>query len=226
MPRVPFYKEMDQLWPGGPKYLPREGVFPLSSDSAWLGAFVRLTGVRRVCDLGCGGGVLGLQLLGRKPELAVSALDILPEAAAAAAANAALNGFSMSVVCGDLRDWRRFFGPGSFDLVVSNPPYHSADGPSAAGSRGVARQESCTPAELCEAASGLLKQRGRFCLVYPPQRLPELLIAMASAELEPKRLQFVQKNGKTAPCAALLEGIRGGGKGLAVLPPLLTEEEA
>ena len=218
--------EMDRLWPGGPKYLPREGVFPLSSDSAWLGDFVRLRGVRRVCDLGCGGGVLGLQLLGRRPELEVSALDILPEAAAAAEENAALNGFAMHVICGDLRDWKRFFRSGSFDLVVSNPPYHPADGPAARGSRGTARQESCTPRELCEAAAGLLRQRGRFCLVYPPERLAELICAMEAAGVAPKRLRLVQKNAKTAPCAALLEGVRGGGKGLAVLPPLLTEEEA
>ena len=217
---------MDRLWPDGPKYLSREGVFPLSSDSAWLGAFVRLTGVRRVCDLGCGGGVLGLQLLGRKPELEVSALDILPEAAAAAEENAALNGFPMSVVCGDLRDWRQYFRPGSFDLAVSNPPYHPADGPAAAGNRGIARQESCTPGELCEAAAGLVRQRGRFCLVYPPRRLPELISAMEAAGLAPKRLRLVHKNAKTAPCAALLEGVKGGGKGLAVLPPLLTEEDA
>ena len=218
--------EMDRLWPGGPKYLPREGVFPLSSDSAWLEDFVRLRGVRRVCDLGCGGGVLGLQLLGRRPELEVSAVDILPEAAAAAEDNAALNDFAMSVVCGDLRDWRRYFRPGSFDLVVSNPPYYPADGPAAAGSRGIARRESCTPGELCEAAAGLLRQRGRFCLVYPPRRLAELICAMEAAGLAPKRLRLVHQNAKTAPCAALLEGVKGGGKGLAVLPPLLTEEEA
>ncbi len=215
----------DQLWPGGPLYRRFEGVFPLSSDTAWLGDFVRLGRVETVCDLGCGGGALSLQLLGRKPGLRVSAVDLLPAAAEAARYNAALNGFDMDVRCGDLRDWRAFFRPGSFDLVVSNPPYWERSGGVAGGSRGLARQESCDPEELCLAAAGLTRQRGRFCLVYPPERLGELICAMTAAGLEPKRLRLVHKDAAAAPCAALLEGVRGGGKGLSVLPPLFTEGE-
>lgn len=214
----------DRLWPGGPLYRQYEAVFPLSSDTAWLGDFVRLAGVESVCDLGCGGGALSLQLLGRKPGLRVSAIDIQPAAAAAARENAALNGFSAEVVCGDLRDSGSFFRPGSFDLVVSNPPYYPRSGGVAAGARGMARQESCTPAELCAAAARLLRQRGRFCLVYPPERLSELLCAMTAAGVEPKRLRMVQKNIGAAPCALLIEGVRGGGRGLQILPPLLTED--
>ncbi|MBR2717462.1 MAG: methyltransferase [Oscillospiraceae bacterium] len=215
----------DRLWPGGPEYRQFEGVFPLSSDTGWLGAFVRLNGVKTVCDLGCGGGALSLQLLGRRPALSVSALDVLPEAVAAAEFNAALNGFSLRAVCADLRDWRRHFRPGSFDLAVSNPPYWPRSGGVASGSRGVARQESCSPSELCAAAAGLVRPRGKFCLVYPPERLGELICAMTEAGLEPKRLRLVHKDASSPPCAALLEGVLGGGKGLEILPPLFTEEE-
>ena len=98
-------QEIDCLWPGGPKYRQFPGVFPLSSDTAWLGAFVRLAGVETVCDLGCGGGALGLQLWGRKPDLRISGLELLPQAAEAARVNAALNGCEMEVICADLRDW-------------------------------------------------------------------------------------------------------------------------
>ena len=216
---------LDRLWPQGPLYRQFDGVFPLSSDTAWLGDFVRLGRAKTVCDLGCGGGALSLQLLGRKSTLRVSALDILPEAAEAAKYNFALNSFEAEVRCGDLRDWRSFFSPESFDLVVSNPPYWKPESPAAAGSRGVARRESCTPAELCRAASGLLRQRGKFCLVYPPERLAELINAMTEAGLEPKRLRLVHKDAASEPCAALLEGVKGGGKGLQVLPPLLSGEE-
>ena len=232
MPRVSDFSTIpvmeagtDRLWPGGPEYRQFEGVFPLSSDTGWLGAFVRLNGVKTVCDLGCGGGALSLQLLGRRPALSVSALDVLPEAVAAAEFNAALNGFSLRAVCADLRDWRRHFRPGSFDLAVSNPPYWPRSGGVASGSRGVARQESCTPEELCAAAAGLLRERGRFCLTWPPERLPELICSMAAAGMEPKRLRFVHKDGASPPCAVLAEAVRGGGKGLAVLPPLLLDRE-
>ncbi len=217
--------DLDRLWPGGPLYRRFEGVFPLSSDTAWLGDFVRLGRVKTVCDLGCGGGALSLQLLGRRPSLEVSAIDILPEAAEAAKYNAALNGFAVNVRCGDLRDWSSFFPPGHFDLVVSNPPYRPESSPAAAGSRGIARRESCTPGELCLAAAGLLHPRGRFCLVYPPDRLGELICAMSGANLEPKRLRLVHKDAHSVPCAVLIEGVRNGGKGMEVLPPMLTGEE-
>ena len=215
----------DELWPGGPKYIQREGVFPLSSDTAWLGEFVRLGGVKSACDLGCGGLALGLQLLGRRPTISLSAIDILPEAAEAARINAELNGFSPEIVCGDLRDASRYFRAGSFDLVVSNPPYYPVSGGIAPGVRGVARQESCTPEELCRAAASLLRERGRFALVYPPERLSEMMTAMTESRLEPKRLRLVHKDEGSVPCAALLEGVRGGGKGLSVLPPLLLKKE-
>lgn len=214
---------IDCLWPGGPHYRQFPGVFPLSSDTAWLGAFVRLAGVETVCDLGCGGGALSLQLWGRKPSLRISGLEILPQAAEAARMNAALNGCEMEVVCDDLRAWRAHFRPGGFDLVVSNPPYFPRSGGVAPGSRGTARQESCPPEELCAAAAGLVRVRGRVCLVYPPERLSELMCAMTGAGLEPKRLRLVHKDAQTPPSAALVEGVRGGGKGLQVLPPLLLD---
>ena len=185
---------------------------------------MRLSGVRRFCDLGCGGGALSLQLLGRKPSLQAAGMDILPEAVGATEENLRLNGMTGEYHIGDLREWRSFFQPGSFDLVATNPPYYPSSGGIAAGERGMARTESCTPRELCDAAAGLLHEGGRFCVVYPPFRLSELLTAMSAAGLEPKRLQFIMKNTKTEPCAILAEGIRGGGIGLRILPPILTEE--
>ncbi len=218
--------EPDRLWDNGPLYRQAPDVFPLSSDTAWLGAFVRLGSVRRFCDLGCGGGALSLQLLGRKGSLEACGMDISSAAVDAALENLGLNGFSGSYYCGDLRGWRDHFRPGSFDLVCTNPPYFPETGKRASGARGAARTESCTLAELCEAASALLHEGGRFCIVYQPERLSELLCAMTEAKLEPKRLQLVMKDMKSEPSALLAEGIKGGGKGLRIQPPILTSEVA
>ena len=40
-----------------------------------------------------------------------------------------------------------------------------------------------------------------------------------------KIVRLVHKDAASEPCAALLEGVKGGGKGLQVLPPLLSGEE-
>ena len=217
-------KEPEELWPGGPRYIQEPGLFPLSSDTAWLGDFLRFGGVRSALDMGCGGGALSLQILGRRPDIRVTALDILPEAAERTRRNGLLNGWEIAALCGDLRDSRSLFSPGSFDLAAGNLPYWPASDPPAAGRRDLFRRESCSPEEICRAAAWVLRPGGRLSLVYPPERLSELMVQMTGAGLEPKRLRLVQKPGKP-PCAALVEGIKGAKRGLSVEPVLLTGGE-
>ena len=53
------------------------------------------------------------------------------------------------------------------------------------------------------------------------ERLAELFAALQAHGMEPKRLQLVQHGPDKAPSAALLEAVRQGRPGLAVLPTLL-----
>ena len=57
--------------------------------------------------------------------------------------------------------------------------------------------------------------------MYRPERLAELFAALQAHGLEPKRLQLVQHGPDKAPSAALVEAVRQGRPGLAVLPTLL-----
>lgn len=220
--------DYDVLWPGGPKYIQEKGVFPLGSDSAWLGSFINLSGVRSFCDLGCGGGALSFNIMGRKNALIGSGIDISEQAVGLCEKNAALNGFEYTAVCGDIRDIREYFRAGSFDLVVSNPPYFpegsgkKADEPQ----RAAARQEgACTLNDICAAAAYLCRWGGRFAIVYRPERLSELFCAMSASGIEPKRLRFVLKDPASAPTVCLAEGRRGGAPGLSVEAPLYIGKE-
>ena len=215
----------EELWPGGPRYIQEPGLFPLSSDTAWLGDFLRFGGVKRALDLGCGCGALALQMLGRRPELQVTGVDILPRAAERTRLNGVLNGWEIDTVCGDIRELDRLFPPESFDLAAGNLPYFPAGSPGSADpERDLSRRESCPPEELCPAAARVLRTGGRLALVYPPERLTDLLTAMRAAGLEPKRLRLVQKREKP-PCAVLLEGRKGAKPGLEIEPILLVGEE-
>lgn len=215
----------EQLWPDGPFFEAAPAVFPLCSDTVWLGSFVRLRRSLHACDLCCGGGALGLWLLGREPSLRLTGIDASPEAIACFQRNLQRNGMNATLYCADLRACSELLPRGSFDLVTANPPYYPRSGGIAEGSRGDARQESCTVGELCAAAAWLTRQRGRFCLCYPPERLSELFCALTAAGLEPKRLRLVMRSAHSRPCTALVEAVRGGGTGLEIEAPLLTEEE-
>lgn len=76
---------------------------------------------KRVIDLGTGSGIIALSLARLFPSVEVFATDISPEALVVAQSNAVAQGLEARVSFLE-SDW--FSGmDGTFDLVVSNPPY-------------------------------------------------------------------------------------------------------
>jgi release factor glutamine methyltransferase len=80
---------------------------------------------RSVVDVGTGSGCIAVALAKELPGLEVYAIDISPAALAVARRNAERHGVDERVqfIVGDLLDRR----PSPVDLIVSNPPYVSAD---------------------------------------------------------------------------------------------------
>lgn len=82
-----------------------------------------------IVDLGCGDGVVGLQLARLHPDASVVLVDESLLAIASARETFALNGvdaarFEVADVLGDL-EGGEVVGSGSVDLVVVNPPFHA-----------------------------------------------------------------------------------------------------
>lgn len=193
----------------------RPGVFPLGSDTLALGRFATVRKGWRVCDLGTGSGVLLLLLAARESQLELFGLDQNPEAVALAQDNLGHNNLEGEIWTGS---WSQTpFPPGSFDLVVSNPPYYA---PGSGKDGGPARMEREELDALCRAAARLLRNGGRFALSFPTQRMVDLLEAMRRWDLEPKRLKLLSHTPTKPPYALLAEGVRQGRPGLQVLPCL------
>lgn len=207
---------MSKLEQLGPYQLEqRPGVFPLGSDALALGRFATVRKGWRVCDLGTGSGVLLLLLATREPQLELFGLDQDPDAAVLAQDNLGRNGLEGQIWTGS---WSQApFSPGSFDLVVSNPPYYA---PGSGKDGGPARMEREELDTLCRAASRLLRNGGRFALSFPTQRMADLLEVMRRWDLEPKRLKLLSHTPTKPPYALLVEGVRQGKPGLQVLPCL------
>ena len=207
---------MSKLEQLGPYQLEqRPGVFPLGSDALALGGFATVRKGWRVCDLGTGSGVLLLLLAAREPQLELFALDQDQAAADLAEHNLQHNGLEGQIWTGS---WSQApFSPGSFDLVVSNPPYYA---PGSGKDGGPARMEREELDTLCRAASRLLRNGGRFALSFPTQRMADLFEVMRRWDLEPKRLKLLSHTPTKPPYALLVEGVRQGKPGLQVLPCL------
>lgn len=216
----------EALRPGGLRFVYGNGQHPPGLDSFLLASLPRLKPGWKVCDLGCGTGLLGLLLLQRQRALAVTGLDIQPEAVRLGKLAAAENRMEDRLFF-RLEDLRETALPAeSFDLAVCNPPYFPPSaGPLPKGeARRTARtEEACTLEDVCRAAGRLLRWGGAFCLVHKPERLTDLLCALRGEGLEPKRLRLVSLRPERAPSLLLLEARRGGKPGLAVEKPLILE---
>lgn len=186
----------------------------LGTDSLLLSRFATLRRGDRVLDLGCGVGVLGILLGSRERSLTLDGVELNPAAAELARRNLEENGLPGTIVTGDLRE-RSVFSQGHYDLIVSNPPYFPTGvGPAASRRSAQARSEgSCTLEELCAAAAPRLKTGGRFALVHRSERLTDLLCALRSQQLEPKRLRLVQARPDKPPKLVLVEAVRQGKPG-------------
>ena len=193
-----------------------DGVFPLGQDALALGNFAPLKPGWRVCDLGTGSGVLLLLLAGRQTNLTLFGVEYDPLAAQTARENLERNGLSGQILPEDLRQLS--LPAGTFDLVVSNPPYFSVGSGVSAGPE--RSEEQCTLEELCTCAGRLLRNGGRFSLCHRPERLTDLLCSLRAKRLEPKRLELVAHDRFHPPSLVLVESIKQGRPGLKITTSL------
>ena len=211
------------LKPDGYRFVWDDELFRPGTDSFLLSSMPRLKRGLRVCDLGSGAGLLGVLLLQREPSLTVTGLERLPAAVELADRCAALNGLSDRLIshCMDLRDAPARFPTGSFDLVISNPPYYQGVPPSGPARRAARHESSCAFPEIAQAAAYLLRWGGAFCFVHKPERLTDVLCELRATRCEPKRLRFVHAAPDAPPSLILIEGRRGGNPGLIIERPLI-----
>lgn len=203
-------------------YQHRDG-YRFSMDSVLLYAFMDLERAKRIADLGAGSGVVGLLLAKKYPFSSVTLVELQEGLHELSKKNIRLNGLEdrVEAVRADIRGFAG--GVGEFDLVVSNPPFRrTGTGRLSPGDeRARARHEiELTLGELLKTASGLLRNRGRFSIVYHPERLVELIDSLRAAGLEPKRLRFVHGNVRSEAKMTLLDSVKGGKGGLKVEKPL------
>ena len=216
----------EELLPGALKILQSEAGYRYSIDPFLLAAFVSLPAGAKVVDLGSGSGVISLLMSQKDPLAKVVGLELQDTMVERSRRSVALNSLQdrVEIVQGDVRDLPASLMPGSFDVVVSNPPYRSAvSGRLASGDeRSRARHELAGGlVDFLTAANILLKPGGRFFIVYLAERLPELMAEMRCLKLEPKRLRMVSSREGDEARLILVEGRKNARPGMKVESPLV-----
>ena len=203
----------------------------VNMDTILLASWVKkVRGNAKFLEAGCAVGAVSLLLaLKFTRNFNITGLDIQSELVKIAKINATKNNLDSRVnfVAGDLRD-KNIFPRESFDGLVINPPYSSinAGRESNNSSRSAARLEiSCTPDDVGEAASRLLKSRGRLFAVFTSSRLDIFINSMMKYKITPKRLKIVYPKINSNSGIFLIECVKNGGEGLILMPPLIIRDE-
>jgi len=205
--------------------------YRFSIDAYLLSDFAAAFSGGRVLDLGTGSGVL-LLLLSRMGSFMSTGIgvEIQPALHDFARRNFTENGMEgrLAAVLGDFRLPLPGVSPGTFDLVVSNPPYRRVG----EGRRNpdpqkdIARHEvACSLPELFRAAAGYLSPKGRFCATGIPRRLPEMLSCAETEGIHPQALRFIHPYAGSPANLLLFAGGRRRVPEFRVLPPLVVYAE-
>ena len=201
--------------------------YRFSIVSILLAAFTWLKKKERIADLGTGVGIIPLLLAMRNEGIEqIVGIELQEKLAGVALQNVSMNGLDdiIRVYNEDIRSINGALLPAEFDVVVSNPPYYrvSSGRINPSLQKAIARHEvSCTLDDVLRATSYLLKESGRFFIVFPASRTITLLHRLRSFALEPKRLRWVHSYQGEQAKFILAEAHKGGKEEVEVLPPLM-----
>lgn len=218
-------ERLDDIGFGKLSVIQKPTEFCYGIDAVLLADFARLKNGYRAVDLGTGTGVIPLILSHKTKTAELWGVEIQETSFERAARSVAFNGLSerIHLLHGDVNNAVAVLGAGTFDAVISNPPYNgNGDGlQNENEAKRVARHETtATLDDFMAAAEGLLRDRGNFYLIHRPTRLVDIFFLARKHQLEPKEMQFVAPDRNRKPNMVLVHCVKNGGPELTILDPL------
>ena len=223
-------ERIDDLQRNGYRIIQKKKGFCFGMDAVLLSGFAQVKEGEAAVDLGTGTGIIPILLEAKTKGKHFTGLEIQEEVAEMAGRSVRLNQLEnrVDIVRGDIKEASRLFGKASFDVVTSNPPYmndnHGLKNPELP--KAIARHEVfCALDDVCREASLLLKSGGRFYMVHRPHRLAEIITALKTYKLEPKRMKLVHPFVDKEANMVLIEAVRGGRSMMKVEAPIIVYRE-
>ena len=223
-------ERLDDLQVNGYEIIQHPGKFCFGMDAVLLSNFVRVKKGESVLDLGTGTGIIPILLTAKTEGERFVGLEIQEESADMARRSVAHNRLEdkVEIVNGDIKEAANIFGPASFDVITTNPPYMIGQHgiANASDTKAIARHEVlCTLDDILRESARVLKPGGRFYMVHRPFRLAEILSKMVGVGIEPKRMRMVHPFIDKEPNMVLIEGKRGGNSRMTVERPLIVYKD-
>ena len=198
-------------------------------DSLLLADFCRVNAWDRILEPGAGTGVVSLLLAKKNPRSNLVAIERQTALARVCRINIAQNGLEdrITLLEQDFRTVKSGLKSSSFDVIVANPPYtRTGAGKQSPGEeRASSRQERFGDLGAWLDLQRYLKNKGRYVLVFPAERLTDLFVSLRARALEPKLLRLIHPASGKPASLVLVEALKAAGPGLRALPPLFVHDE-
>lgn len=223
-------ERIDDLDLKGLKIIQNPKGFCFGIDAVLLASFATIRRKDKVVDLGTGSGIIPLLVYGKHNPREIVGVEIQPEVAEMAMRSIAMNELQdiIKIHTGDIKNAPMELGTNEFEVALSNPPYKKVNTGiiNLADTKAIARHEMLINLDdLVFAASRLLKDGGRFCMIHRPERLKDIFLSLDKYKFAPKRMKFVHSKAHDKPVMLLIEATKGGGDFLKIEEPIYVYNE-
>ncbi len=202
-----------------------ESGYRFSEDPFILASQIELQGHEKIIDIGTGSGIIPLLLSSRYPDVKILGIEIQKELFECARKNVLDRKLENSIrilhknitnICPD-----DVFGPA--DIIVSNPPYKKkgAGRLNPDSQKALARHEiTLSIDEVFKSADTLLKPKGSIYIIFPAERIEDLLSSMTRYQFSACQLRFVHTKKDMPAKRVVLHALKDQTAQCSIAPPL------
>ncbi|MCK5165089.1 MAG: methyltransferase [Desulfobacula sp.] len=203
---------------------PEKG-YRFSMDPFILAAHIQPTGDEKIIDVGCGCAIMPLILAFRHPGLKIIGVEIQKELSGFANQNITANRMEnkIRIIHKDIKSVKLSDISGQADIIVSNPPYKKKDSGrlNPDSQKAIARHEITLDIDLLlNCSTRLLKPKGRIYIIFPAERLSDLILTMERYKFSPDFIKFVYIQKNSAAKRVIICAVKNSSKPCIISPPL------
>ncbi|MCP4670015.1 MAG: methyltransferase [Desulfobacula sp.] len=203
---------------------PEKG-YRFSIDPFILAAHVGIKGNERIIDIGCGCAIISLILAFKSPDLKITGIEIQEELYICAKKNIMENKLenNINIIHQDIQKLQTWDLGGEADIIVSNPPYKKRGSGrlNPDSQKAIARHEITLDIDmLFKCSSRLLKKKGKIYIIFPAQRLSDLILTMEQNKFSPEFIRFIHAKKESKAKQMIVCAVKNSNHPHDILSPL------
>ncbi|MFW5780753.1 MAG: tRNA1(Val) (adenine(37)-N6)-methyltransferase [Bacillota bacterium] len=201
--------------------------YRFTSDAVILANIARALPGQKVVDLGSGSGVISILMAAKTKAAKIVGVEIQKRLADMAKRSVEYNKLTerIEIINKPMQNIHKIIG-GSFDVVVSNPPYETDLSKDLMDEQSICRRElKVTLEEVIISAEKLLKFGGNFFMINKVTRLADTIYFLKYKNLEPKKLTMIYPKASKGADTFIIEAKKGSKPSMIVSKPFILYNE-